>query len=337
MFGTLRFVLALMVVIEHFYLTDVIHPGAIAVICFYMLAGYVMAHAVQTQFGVSAESVRKFYLDRILRIFPLYWIVSIAILVTIWIIKGPSISLKPGSVLGTALLFPLNYWMYTPSFFSINGDSFPIPPAPSLALELHFYLICPWLIRHHVLRLWCLALSLVFFAAAGLGFINTYYWGYCLLPGTLFTFIGGILIYELHSQNVEGRAKAALSATTAILVFLFAVLAAKGLLDRPHSLEVIVGFLLASLSILILGKIKVRSAIDQILGEMSYPLFVSHFLIIYAVDTLNRRYGLGWNNYSAAIVKLPLILLVALVITRFIDAPLQRWRRRIKLLHPIHI
>ena len=57
MLGTLRFVLAMAVAFSHMGLTPNFHFGAMAVVIFFMIAGYVMTHSFRINFGNSLANI----------------------------------------------------------------------------------------------------------------------------------------------------------------------------------------------------------------------------------------------------------------------------------------
>ena len=73
MFGYLRFILAYAVMLSHIGVrVHGLNPGVMAVVVFYLLAGYVVSFLYRELFASRQERLRYFYMDRIKRIFPLY-------------------------------------------------------------------------------------------------------------------------------------------------------------------------------------------------------------------------------------------------------------------------
>lgn len=100
MFGSYRLFLALLVVLSHFGLIiQGLNPGQWAVICFYVLSGFLM----ERQYHKLAQSggIFSFYLDRLLRIYPIYLITTILCAI------ATPVGLRD-TIINLALL-PLNY------------------------------------------------------------------------------------------------------------------------------------------------------------------------------------------------------------------------------------
>ena len=260
MFGSYRLVLALLVVLSHFGLTiRGFNPGQWAVICFYVLSGFLM----ERQYHKLAHGggIFSFYLDRLLRIYPTYFITTIlcaiATPVGLW-----------DTILNLALL-PLNYSTFTHIPILVG-------PAWSLACEVHFYLLVPFLsdLSTRVLRI-LLALSLCLFAFSEFLPESTF-WAYTGLPGTLFAFLSGILISRRDWSMlplVYGVV------TFLLLTFMGTKFFSLGLPTGIH-INVCIGYLVAIPATAILSQSSPKVAWDQFLGLFSYPLFLVHMLVL---------------------------------------------------------
>ncbi len=64
------------------------------------------------------------------------------------------------------------------------------------------------------------------------------------------------------------------------------------------------------------------------IGLLSYTLYLCHMAIFEAVGA-----GLGLNPYLAGIVGLPIAVLYAQLMRRWVELPILRWRRR----HPLTV
>ena len=70
--GTLRFILALLVMLSHTGLTvGGLNPGVASVVVFYAISGYVMSALVAKHFSQPGQA-SHFYIDRLARIYPQY-------------------------------------------------------------------------------------------------------------------------------------------------------------------------------------------------------------------------------------------------------------------------
>ena len=83
--GSIRTILALAVVFGHAgaYLFT---GGMLAVQLFYIVSGYLMSLVILSS---SYSSIKLFYLNRFLRLFPIYWFVALITLVTYYNLSLP--------------------------------------------------------------------------------------------------------------------------------------------------------------------------------------------------------------------------------------------------------
>lgn len=199
--GTLRFFLAIFVAISHMQLIQGFNIGVASVVVFYLLSGYVMTHSFLSNFNGKIQNVGYFYVDRMLRIYPLYLfyfcITVIFLLATNY--GEPYFGVR--SIIWNLLIIPLNFFMFSDAMNLIHDPVFKtnfnvIPPAWSLGAELQFYLLIPFILKFRLTKI-LFPLSFVVFLFASYGEINTDYYGYRLLPGVLFIFLSGSLLYKI--------------------------------------------------------------------------------------------------------------------------------------------
>lgn len=261
MFGVYRFLLALLVVIEHAGLIKNFHVGAVGVIGFYILAGYVMNHSFRQNFSLQLSKVPQFYLDRFLRIYPIYWFILFVVVLFFIAIEARSIHLNGWNLLTNISLVPLNFFMFLDAkdIFIVRDSAFPISPAPSVGLEIQFYLLIPFLLYFRTLLYVAFIASFAVFGLAIYGEIDPYNYGYILLPGTLFIFLSGSVLYNyLHGVDtkISGRYLVAIS----ILLFTaLGILVYKRKIDLGHNLEILVGFYLGLAATYFLSQIEFKT------------------------------------------------------------------------------
>ena len=262
MFGGYRFILAMLVALSHFGLRGAgLNPGQWAVIAFYTLSGVLMERQFR-KLARHGNGFRAFYLDRFLRIYPLY----LFVLFVAWLGTPPPV---PGrEILANLALLPLNYTYFT----GIPGWGI---PSWSLACEAQFYILVPLLMlcSTRALRV-VLCASLVFFAASPF-FADAWFWAYTGLPGVLFAFLTGILISRKDWYFIK-----AVWLTMVLLLSAFgaAKLAHMGLLTGIH-INVALGYLLAVAAITFLDRLPSDFKWDRFFGLFSYPLFLCHWIV----------------------------------------------------------
>jgi peptidoglycan/LPS O-acetylase OafA/YrhL len=286
--GFLRFLLATLVVVSHVGIEPLgYNVGVWAVIIFYMLAGHVVTKLwAKRPHADLLPSIKWFYTDRLLRIYPLYF-AALLVATGIWLSGAKSYYLSEASNiaswLGNLTIVPLNYYMY-------NGiDRFTlIPPAWSLGAELQFYLIMPLLLTYPRVGALCAAGSFVVFICAHIGVLHADWYGYRLLFGVLFVFMIGVLI---ERRTLASRCL--LAAICVLALLHVAALLITGTRQVPD-LEVSAGILLGIPLILLTSKARLSPAmhtLQQYAGATSYGLFVFHFPMIWLTEPLHLEKG----------------------------------------------
>ncbi len=114
-------------------------PGGFGVTVFFFLSGYLITTLLRMEYDASGTvSLSKFYLRRVLRILPPFYIVlaGAALLAATGLLPH---GIQPGPTLAQALHFG-NYWMV---FCGVDGQAAGTAVYWSLAVEEHFYLVFP--------------------------------------------------------------------------------------------------------------------------------------------------------------------------------------------------
>lgn len=323
MFGSFRFLLAALVALSHADLRIAgLNPGVVAVIGFYMTSGYVMT-ALLRKYNNDLPSVRWFYLDRLMRIFPLY--LAVAGLTLGWFFwsgrTAPYLQHAPGwqDILNNLLVVPLNYFRYNGSTaFTL------IPPAWSLGAEIQFYLLIALLLLWR-LRAAAFAIGIVVYGCAAWGLIDTDTFGYRLLPGVLIFFLLGSALYDARLRPSQRHAWALVAGSVLAALLAWLLLQQTGRLGQNFNRETLAGVMLGLPLLLALARLRPQRW-DNLLGDLSYGVFLCHFLVQTAFMAPPSTWR-GYVIYLAASTALAGLLHVA------IERPAQQWRRRLRARH----
>ncbi|AZD08963.1 hypothetical protein C4K26_3562 [Pseudomonas chlororaphis] len=269
--GAYRLLLAVLVAVSHMGKTFMgLNPGVVAVISFLIISGFVMTSLIERSYQ-APEKIGLFYLDRALRLYPqflLYFAASCAVIYFLLPGTPQAAELTLGNIAASLPIIPLGFYMFGAAGVEI------LPPAWSLGLEMCFYLVIPFLILYGV-RGVAFVLSVVVFLAACLGFIDTDLYGYRLLPGVLFMFLCGSYLYQARAK---GLMIAGGSAVAAALIFV--AIMAGWIERRPFNAEVTAGLALGVPAVYLLTKLGFHR-IDEFLGNISYGVFLNHFVLMY--------------------------------------------------------
>ena len=282
MIGYIRLFLALAVLVSH---VDVriygLNPGVTAVVVFYMLAGVVVTHLWHSIIPAGPDKLWRFYKDRLMRIAPLYLYATVLTLCFLLSTDYGSPQYAPLALLNNLLIIPLNYYMYIDSsVMSVPAWNL-IPQAWSLGAELQAYLLLPLALVCPRLRLLLFGLSLTVYIAANLTYINADYYGYRLLPGVFFVFLIGSYLRESQSGSGKLITPVLLFAGLALVYLIFAW---RGLFPAAYMKETLIGMLVGIPVISFAYLSKQQWHWNRFMGSLSYGVFLTHFLVIWALD-----------------------------------------------------
>lgn len=298
MFGLYRFLLAVLVALSHFgFQFAGFNPGQWAVISFYTLSGLLMERQCKK---LSRTGSGTFYLDRFLRIYPLYFVV----LLLAWFENRCAWKV----IIINAALLPLNYsdFIGIPALLSAQ--------AWSLACEVHFYILVPLLVLCSTRMLHVILLSSLLLFAGSPFLFNSTFWAFSGLPGVLFVFVSGILINRKDFLFMK-----MLWMIVAILlrIFVMSKLFHTGLPTGIH-INICLGYLIATVMIPCLDQYSPKVKWDRILGLFSYPLFLCHTV---AADFMRAHFSI---SNSAALLFTAFCLSAILIL--IVEIPFDRVR-----------
>jgi len=326
MLGTYRLCLAMLVALSHIGVGVMgLNPGVVAVVGFYLVSGYVMTGLFRAHYA-RADKITGFYRDRVLRLYPHYLVIAIITLVWFALSGARADYLRTTptlrNLLENALVVPLNFFMFN------HSDHFTlIPPAWSLGAEVQFYIVFP-LVLLAGLRFPVLIASSVVYVAASMGSINSDWYGYRLLPGVLWMFLLGSWLFDIHQRtDRRSRGMAACLIVSMAVVALAFVLELHGTLKLPYNRETLIG-LVAGILVVNTVAYRPRRPLDDMLGNLSYGVFLSHFLVMGAF------FGGRVNGVANTVAFLAITVAIAFTMYMLVESPMLRLRRRLRRAAP---
>ncbi len=334
MFGYLRFLLAILVMLSHIgYRVNGLNPGVFAVILFYLLAGMVVAFLYQKIQQTHPQPLKTFLIERSLRIFPLYLYIALLTLLFILITQFGQPVLTAQNLLQNLTIIPLNFYMYADPSILTQPKWWLIPPAWSLGAELQAYLLLVLLLPRPKILLLAGAGTFIIYTLANLGDLHPDYYGYRLIPGILFIFIIGTQIYQYQQNRVGKRL---------LLIWLLLFIQAGYLYFNPplykaYYIETLAGLLIGIPLIAYLATTSIKLPLNSTLGSLSYGVFLAHFPLIWVLQYF------GWTSQPSlfyTVALLTLSVLIAWVGTQYIESHITQKRKNLlksPVLEPIKI
>lgn len=283
MLGILRTILSLFVFSSHLPQVGLtFHIGVLAVTIFYFISGMLMWESFQRFRASRWLAAPKFYLDRFMRIYPAFIVVT---LVTALIIRHGhedihSVQVPPAT--GHAIRANFN-------LFNLNFHEVAIVnPAWSLAAESQFYVVLPLLAVLPFFPFLLVMTASLAFHVYGWHFMDlphADYWSYRSMPGMLFVFCMGMCFARRAEKRFAFLLAAAVAAQLALLFFAYP-------LTKPYANGFLLVILLGTLIATPLVDFARRTApswlqpIDRFIGNLCYPIFLVHFPAMYCTDLL---------------------------------------------------
>lgn len=363
--GTIRLMLALAVVFAHTNTTFGLLAigGELAVRCFFMVSGFYMALILSEKY-VGDKSRKTFWANRALKIYPAYWLVLVITVGYTWVSylsnsQVPGASLGPyttpfhflldgGGKFGGAelvaiafaqlTLLPLDsllflratgeFFAFTPSF---SAEAHPlwlamfVPPAWTLALEIYFYALAPFLIRVSLRRLvllLCLAVIVRIYIYYGLSLQHDP-WTYRFFPNEFAFFLIGFIGYKL-AHLVNRRLSIAAVRTISWTLF-FATIAQLLLFSfMPETIRSYTCLATVAVAIPYIANLSSGWRWDRLIGELSYPIYIVHFFLLIVV----RDHWLSLTTSSLYGVTMMILSLIAAVAIKIsVMDPAERRRK----------
>ncbi|CCH50225.1 acyltransferase family protein [Pseudodesulfovibrio piezophilus] len=341
--GIIRIILAIAVFNSHFPTFDLpIVDGHEAVLSFFAISGFYMALILDT----SYETTRSFYASRFMALYPMYLFtltLSVALIVSLDVhpmncaqelkkfLTDPAgfllVSFTSLFIVGQELLFSL---VRLPDgsihFVEYSRHALwrlaPVLQAWSLSLEVIFYAMVPILVRFKTKTLLlliaaslCAKILIVMSPFVSMKFFLRFF------PLEFWLFGGGILAYRVH-KSLPDRQSGLDSFAFLLLVGLICVANDVDEYLEPFFLPMLVLFTMPCIF-----RAFRRSRLDKVLGQISYPFYLIHFIVIAIFET--------YQDEPNGCVLLIITLMGAMLMHTLFAPGIADFKRRIKQTRPV--
>lgn len=144
----LRAVAVLLVIIYHAELTTFLPGGFIGVDIFFVISGFLITNIIYSEQTKRAFSLKRFYLRRIKRILPAFFIVCFITLLAGYFLLWPSdyVGLSKSFISTVFFVSNIYFWSTTKDkggYFDSSTDQVPLLHTWSLSVEEQFYIFWP--------------------------------------------------------------------------------------------------------------------------------------------------------------------------------------------------
>lgn len=329
--------------------------GRLAVQMFYIISGFYITLVLHRRY-TGPGHYGHFMRNRFLRLYPAYATVALLTLVimgalsewtpgSIWPFEYWSewgTTLSPSSLVAVvaanlfifgqdALMFlavdpGLGGLYFTADFTAETIPAYKfllVPQAWTLGVELLFYVVAPLLVTRKtgtLVVVFALGLALRAFVIHGLG-LHSDPWDYRFFPIELPLFLWGAIAYKAYAHLEAHGLLHREAGTAALILVLGGTLLHTQLPGRLQGGFLGLPFMCFALGLALpfLFHRTRSSARDRWIGDLSYPIYVVHLMIVMLLGTLGWTAQLGLSACAISI-------LLAILLRVYIEAPIDRWR-----------
>ena len=321
--------------------------GGDAVVTFFVLAGFFAAYMMDTRYRGRYQ---VFYLNRLLRVWPLYLLALAFSLVVITAgVQLGRVLIGPASILPYIKHYPASHWVSAwglSQFFLLGQDVLAfshldpvgdlhlgcgyaasilmmnlalIPQAWSLALEEYFYLLAPWLERlglkvsGAILLLWMLAYKPL---EARCDRVPLYFF-----PVAVALFIGGNFAYRCYQRWLAHPVQLARWRPWILAAYTLFILSAPYVSLSPPWTA-----LAAALAVPMVFDAFKDVRWDRWLGDLSYPVYLFHKSVGWLVVWMWPEAPKGTNDCPQIMAG---TLMLAVVVALVVETPLRKYRAKL--------
>jgi peptidoglycan/LPS O-acetylase OafA/YrhL len=352
--GILRLLLALSVVFAHstsFFGYSFV-GGEIAVKAFYIISGFYMSLILNEKYVGKNNSYKLFISNRFLRLYPIYWVVMImTILFSVFSLLYTNYndplklkcyleyyhSMSFGSIIFLIfsnififfqdIIMFMGYDIKNGTFFLTENfrNSDPalysflfVPQAWTIAIELTFYLIAPFILRK---KLPVIIVIIIFSAVLKIYLWQKGYnydpWTYRFFPLEIMYFMFGNVSYRLYQRLKVKKINISLAFTSLVLMVISTVL----YYNYQFVIKTYIYFIVFILFLPYIFMLTKKWKVDTFIGDLSYPIYICHGFIILI---FNFIYDFKINGWQLAIFSIVFSVLLNEVVAK----PIERIRQR---------
>jgi peptidoglycan/LPS O-acetylase OafA/YrhL len=335
-------------------------PAVAALQCFFMISGFYMSLILwgRGEGKAKYKSIRVFYTNRLLRIYPSFIIIFLGTLLYVFYDYCSEDPTWASEIMRSYLdYYPEIHWsgylgLILPQVFLIGQDllllttinpetgllhfssNFLFEPIPthmflllpqawSISLELSFYIFAPFLLVRKTSTIIAFVLA-SFMLRIYINYNGFYYdpWAFRFMPLEMAFFLLGALSHRFYNwinfEKIHHRVITGLACLPVIVAMIGRTLSSNHI---PYFISKgnLQIFIALFLFMPFLFHATKRNHWDRWLGHLSYPVYLVHLSVLYLFP----------QDDPHLVLKVCLIsMAIAALIVHFVDTPIDRWRQR---------
>jgi len=305
--------------------------GYAGVDLFFVLSGFIITHVTRR----DPFDPREFAAKRVVRILPLYWLVT-TIILALWLIRPGMVDIRADS----ALRYIVDSYLLLPT-----------PERPLLGVgwtlehEFQFYALIGILLTLGMRRFAVPALLILFAIGIALHVVidpdSAQFWDWKLFSLYSFQFALGIIAYRINQRWRLRHAWVGIAA--GVILFIATAWIATPLMNQEREVTVVaagafglvrtIGYGVASF-VLTLGVLALPAAQDMertavgrsvmLIGDASFSIYLFHNLVLQTIALVTRRMSVD-AAFAAAIAAMIIVILSGIALHRLLERPLLKY------------
>ena len=162
-------------------------------------------------------------------------------------------------------------------------------------------------------------------------------WSYRFFPSELALFLLGALAHQVLLPKYRALNATKLGILSDLGTYFLIFVSIIYFLIPVREVYKTIGLFIAFLLLIPLAFIfQNRSKIDSIIGNLSFPIYVSHMLVIFIVTDLAKYIGFT-NDYVTSLLCILFTILISILIEYFIGSPFEIERKRANNRYKDHV
>jgi len=338
--------------------------GKTALHSFFVISGFYMTLILKEKYIGQNNSYKLFITNRMLRLYPIYWVVvlcTVLFSVIMYMSTGNDFgplqayvdhtgSMKFGTIFFLVLTNIIIFFQDIVMFLGLDTvtgglfftDNFRetdpalyqfllAPQAWTVGLELVFYLLAPFIVRRKMkfiflLLVISLAIRIILYT---LGYQKDP-WAFRFFPSEIFFFLLGTVSYHIYSKlktlDIKRSTLKLVYGFILVFSFFYSFIPYIGSFPTyPHfPLKSMIYIFCIFLSIPFIFILSKRWKKDRYIGELSYPVYLSHILILNIIRWVDIPF---FNSYTSIVLSI-LSILFSIVLTELVTNKIEGYRQR---------
>lgn len=360
--GTLRVLFALTVVLSHSF-GNLMVGAKSAVQLFYMISGFLISYILTEK---TYPSIQNFYINRYLRLYPIYFVIAFLTFVAFLIYPDTIISEKffktyqnaPYSanifiLLTNLTIFFQDWTMFTgvenhnivfvKDFWSSKVPLYPallVPQGWTLGVELTFYLLAPFILLKKRILVTLLVFSIllrIYLNSIGL---DKDPWTYRFFPTELAFFLLGALSQQLLLPSYKKflSLQQITNYSNFVTYFLIFITIIFSIISIEENIKTYAFYIFFLLLMPLTFCFQNGKKWDQWVGDLSYPIYINHMIVIYIVTFILQKKiisdkFLTWglfelNKEIIGTISVFFSIIFAICLNKYIAIPIEKLRSK---------